>query len=487
MTQPQHDDRPPRLPKPESLEAKFKLLALLPYDRRAGRKHSLVYGFILDWFHSKYGDALASVRHVLGMIKERDPAGRGLYAGDVHSALSDLVAWGYLDQEKGSGRRASRYVPKWDLVCSVREIPNATDGAHSVRETPNASVREIPNATGASVRDSTNEDPSTVTRPQDGVTEIDGHYCAAPTAPPVSGLAAATAGTAQEGLEPFEQLWRAYDYKKNKREARAAFKKLAPDDALLSTMIAAATAWRASWAAQGDSAAPRYRLDKWLEREEYECDPPTGYKGKERKTKASEKPAAVKAAAVKALPGNAGELVRVLSAQNVGDPFSDNGVSIRFEGPKGVEEHLVKTHDNSGTRTEWEWVKVLYEAWGGYDEWPGRRAVATYDGECLTGMRPANGPDRIVVITEANLAETDGVKLLVGKLADEHGRPEGRLEIVTESGDAWEQAAGQKSLMMLFDALGVAAPDMDDLLFRPFMMTSAGGFKRAPEMLRTAA
>ncbi|OKP79288.1 hypothetical protein BTE77_08265 [Ensifer adhaerens] len=85
------DDKP-RLPKPESLEAKFKMMTLLPYDKRAKRKHCLVFDFICDWFHSDYGNALASVRHIVAAIKERDPAGIGLYTGDVHSALADLVS-----------------------------------------------------------------------------------------------------------------------------------------------------------------------------------------------------------------------------------------------------------------------------------------------------------------------------------------------------------------------------------------------------------
>jgi hypothetical protein len=114
------------IPKPESLEAKFRLMTVLPYDKRAKRKHILVYGFILDWFHSKYGDALASVRHIVANLKDRDPFEAGLYTGDVHSALTDLVAWGYLAQEKGSGRRASRYVPVWEkpvVFIKLRTLP----------------------------------------------------------------------------------------------------------------------------------------------------------------------------------------------------------------------------------------------------------------------------------------------------------------------------------------------------------------------------
>ncbi len=51
-------------------------------------------------------------------------------------------------------------------------------------------------------------------------------------------------------------------------------------------IVEAASAWQASWAAQGKSDAPRFTLAKWLEREEYECEPPTAFKPKERKSKA---------------------------------------------------------------------------------------------------------------------------------------------------------------------------------------------------------
>lgn len=247
---------PPRLPKPESLEAKFKLATNLPYDRRAKRKHCLVYGFVLDWYYSKYGDALASVRTVAETIKERDPAGRGLYAGDVHEALTDLVAWGYLARtEKGSGRRASRYVPVWDSVCSVRENANAS----SVRENANTSVRENTNATADSVRDFMNEDPSTLTRSQDPGTGKNDIDCA----PPADGLAATA--SAQEG---FDDLYAVYGVKKDKAAARRAYDKLEPSPALHTRMIDAAKAWSA--AAGG---IERMHLSRWIREERYDEDP----------------------------------------------------------------------------------------------------------------------------------------------------------------------------------------------------------------------
>jgi len=105
--------------RPDSLETKFKLMTLLPFDKRAGHKLILVYGFILDWHHSKYGDALVSVRHIVAHLKERDPFGAGISVSHVHSALPDLVSWGYLTVTPGSGKRAARYVPVWAHGSSV--------------------------------------------------------------------------------------------------------------------------------------------------------------------------------------------------------------------------------------------------------------------------------------------------------------------------------------------------------------------------------
>jgi len=274
-----------RQPKPESLEAKFKLMTLLPFDKRAKRKHLLVYGFVLDWFHSKYGDALASSRHVLAELKSRDPFGHGLYMGDVHSALTELVSWGYLSQEKGAGRRASRYVPVWSKFDSVRNSMNTTYEEASVRETPNMSVRETPNTKADSVHNSPNEDPSTPTRSQDQGTGVDGLECAPASPPPA---AAPLGGATAERAQGFEELWRAYGHKQKKAEAKAAYAKLAPEGDLHARMVTAAANWFERWAAQGKKEAPRFSLAKWIDREEYDCEPPTAYKRKERQARTEE-------------------------------------------------------------------------------------------------------------------------------------------------------------------------------------------------------
>ncbi|MBY5831224.1 hypothetical protein HFN47_18970 [Rhizobium leguminosarum] len=230
-------------PKPESLEAKFKLMTILPYDRRAKRKHILVYGFILDWYHDKYGDALASARHILATLKERDPFGHGLYMGDVHSALTELVSWGYLTQEKGTGRRASRYVPVWEKVRSVHKIPNATEDGISVLVSPNASVLVSPNATADSVHKIPNEDPLTGPVHKTGPQVMGSMFDAAPMAPPADGLEATAAGPASG--DGFIDFWKAWPRKHGKKKAEAVWKKF--DAELRQTIIEAASAWAAHY------------------------------------------------------------------------------------------------------------------------------------------------------------------------------------------------------------------------------------------------
>ncbi|MDQ0315507.1 hypothetical protein [Amorphus orientalis] len=288
MTQKSSADPPKKVfLEPESLALKFMLLSRLPFDRRAGRKHSLVYGFILDYFHSGYGDALASVRHIVACLKERDPFGRGLYIGDVHSALADLVEWGYLTQQKGSGRAASRYVPVWGDVPSVRGDQNSTGGEICIRGYPNTTVRAAPNTTATSVRESPNKDPLTVTRSLDPGTQEGGPDPAAASPTTAPGALAAPAGDEAAG-DSFEAVWRAYGYRQDKAKARAAYVKMNPSPDLHDAMVTAAKAWREDSESKG---TVRKRLDKWIAEELYDCDPPTGYRPKAGKPTPAPAPA----------------------------------------------------------------------------------------------------------------------------------------------------------------------------------------------------
>jgi hypothetical protein len=256
-------------PQPGKPLTQFKLMLMLGYEPRVLRKHILVFGFIVDWWHQDYGNALASVRHIVRLLKERDPHGRGLYMGDVHSALTDLVEWGWLRQEKGSGRKASRYIPAWQRCASVLESPNANDGQISVLEFPNVGVLESPNATATSVLESTNEDPSTVPGLQTGV-RVDGNeFKAAPVAPLAEGLAATAAVPA---LGAFEQFWSIWPRKHGKAAARVAFAKV-PDE-LHTAIVEAAGEWRDHYAEHGTDRKWIPEPANWLAKERWDEDLP---------------------------------------------------------------------------------------------------------------------------------------------------------------------------------------------------------------------
>ena len=466
-------DNEPRVPKPESLEAKFKLLALLPYDERVRRKHSLVYGFILDWYHSKYGDALASVRHVAGKLKERDPAGRGLGLPHVHGALSDLVEWGYLEQEKGSGKRASRYVPAWaHLNSSVTPVGNTKDVDPSVTPVGNTTVTPVGNTNPPSVTPVPNEDPSTRTRLQDRVTGIDGQECAAPTAPPAAAADAPRGtGPAQDG---FEELWQAYDYKKKKREAKAAYAKLAPDADLHSAMVEAARKWQSSWAAQNKPDAPRFHLHKWIEREEYECDPPTAYKPKERK-----QPRQADRDDAPAARGKLTEPLRIIGAEPIGSPFGDYRVRLVLDGKGGDQEHILKVFDENGPGADHLiYGKMQRVLSGDIEEWHGERVRLEISEDSIVDAVREAPPDRTVEIFHTELKSSNGEQLIVCKLCDADSKPEGRLEFVWESRDEYLQEQGQKRLSSLCHAVGVGElEDTKALEMIPFVLTSNGQFR----------
>lgn len=238
--------------KPASLEAKFKLMCRLPYDSRVKRRHVLVFGFILDWFHSHYGNALASVRHIDAHLKARDPSGTGLYIGQIHGALADLVSWGYLNREDGKGRRANRYTPAWAVLepC-VQESPNANDNDRSVLFLPNTSVLDSPNANGHSVHEFPNEDPPTPTRVIDP-----GTVCREVSAPAPAADAPGGSG--------FDRVWQAYGRLGNKAAARKAFDVIADPDVDLIAERAK------SWAASAKPGQRRMPLERWLAAEKWD-------------------------------------------------------------------------------------------------------------------------------------------------------------------------------------------------------------------------
>jgi len=418
----------------DGLENKFRLSTIAPLDRRMKRKHLAVYGFLLDWYHRKYGDALASVRHIVAQLKERDPAGIGLYTGDVHSALKDLEAWGYITADVGRGRKASRYVPVWAHGRSVHKIPNTTGDAHSVRETPNTSVRETPNTTGDSVRGNQNKDPSTLIRSQDQDTGKDGYDCA-PASPPLPvGLMATGAGGAQGG---FDEVWQAYFPQRgrgDKKKARAAYDKLSPDADLQKRIVASAADWHAAWAAQGDDSASRKHLDTWIAGEHYDCDPPGPYKAKDRKA---------------GLPGSGRTPAnhRGIASVPDNDNIPDIGIPI-----SGADMGNPITED--ADEIDWpEWAKGTPRTW----------PVGDLVGEFSDAVPLANCGDEFI---DFNFV-VSAPPALAGRSF--------LHRVCWQASTKTAQDEGQRSVTAILEAVGISdLKDTDDLLFKPLRVRSTG-------------
>lgn len=458
-----------RLPKPESLEAKLMLLCRLPYDRRAKRKHCLVFGFILDWYHDKYGNALASVRHIAATLKERDPAGNGLYLGDVHTALTDLVEWGYLQQDKGAGRKASRYVPAWNLVC-VRENANATGDDPSVRENANTCVRENANATAVSVREITNEDPLTGPGHRTGSHVMGNEFETAPVAPLTVGLEATVADTASG--DGFSEFWKAWPRKHGIKKARAEWRKISGETA---DIISAAAAWAAHYREHGTDKKWIPEPANWLAGERWLEDLPIIHG--DAKGAAIAKAKANAPTKAKASPSNdnakaQSEPVRIIAIEESGDPFGEWGIRLTVDDDFfKVQTFDLAVYKSGGNAADYDVYRQLLDvAYGIQSDLLGRRIHVATDGNRLNGVSAAKPAARYVQIAEADSA--DG-KTVSAVLEDINYKPEGRLDL------DWGQ------VLALCKVLGITdIRDTDELLFKDFVIDERGEFVSVEEFER---
>jgi hypothetical protein len=486
-------------------------------DKRASYKHMALIEFHWGWANEKYDwTSLASVRRMHSVLTERNPLGQpGMTTRHINSGNRELCEWGWLfELDKGSGRNASRFLPNY-TVFEIAATGNfskflngeisfsvshaGTRNGYEILRIPygdtDACTYEV-NANRFSVSPVGNKDSLTETGLQAGSTERD-IECAAPTAPPpVSGLSAATAAeTAQDEAKAtataktgFDELWAAYGHNRGKPEARRAYAKLAPDADLHAEMVVAAGKWRETWAAQDKPDAPRFTLAKWIEREEYECEPPSAYQAKERKAK----PAAANGDRPSAKVGGklTGQL-RVLEAEYIGSPFGDYRLRIKLDGPSGAQERVLKVLSESGPGEDNDVFNQIQQAFGANtDDMPGRRLRLEMDGERIVGVVPERAPDRHVEIAEADVVPVDGSKILVMRMVDPAGKPEGRVDIVFESDDPDEQVAGQRQLARFFDAVGMqlrADTDSDELVGRVLTLTGEGDFEQASVDMAVAA
>jgi hypothetical protein len=242
------------------LVKRAKLSDLMNYDERASYRHRRLWDFHLGWAHKDYNwTSLASVRRIRTEMLARSPTGKAISLQSIAGGNRDMVEWQYLfEDEKGKGRRGSRYSINWQLLelaangrfpVSVHPVGDAT----SVNPAVDTAVNHVVDAKSVSVHPVDDKDPTTQTRLQDGAMSSSNSSAAPATPPHAAGLSAAS-GEAPQGVRVpdtqagFEAFWNSYAHKQQRAKAKAAWAKLDPDTELAATIIIEAARWAEHYA-----------------------------------------------------------------------------------------------------------------------------------------------------------------------------------------------------------------------------------------------
>ncbi|AHY50705.1 hypothetical protein [Bradyrhizobium japonicum] len=261
------------------LVKRVKLSDLMNYDPRASYRHRRLWDFHLGWAHKDYNwTSLASVRRIHAEMQARSPTGTALSIQNIASGDRDLVEWKYLfEEEKGSGRRGSRFSINWQLLelaanghfpVSVHPVGDAI----SVHPVDDTSVHPVGDANPVSVHPVDDKDPTTKTRLTDGATSSSNGSDGAATPPASAGPVGAVPPESPPG--GFEEFWNAYAHKQQRAKAKAAWAKLDPSAELASTIITEAGRWATHYAEH--AVEPRWRVlpHNWLAGENWLQDLP---------------------------------------------------------------------------------------------------------------------------------------------------------------------------------------------------------------------
>lgn len=251
----------------------FQLVRLALRHPETTKADAAVLAEIVQRYHGEYGNGWAS----FDMLIEE----AGVSRPSVIRAKRKLERLGFITVlATGRKGRSTVYLPNFNLVPEKGVTPDTkTKGVKDDTVIAGLGVKDDTEKPEYGVKDDT---PSYLHVPADkaGIHE---RYLD-PAAPPMAGLTAASAGAHGEGK--FDQLYKAYGHRRGRADARKAYEALAPTEETHADILAAAEAWRQAWARQGNPDAPRFTLAKWLERECYHEDPPTGFATTQRRQRA---------------------------------------------------------------------------------------------------------------------------------------------------------------------------------------------------------
>jgi hypothetical protein len=323
----------------------YKLLCAIIDSPWATRLDCKVARHVIDRYYPKHGNGRASLRYL--------EQATGTQRNKVITSLRRLAERGAITTMRQSqGTRPTEYALNFDFPASGS--PEVTASGDVPSGSPEVTPRGSLEGTASVSSGSLQVTESYLLNPAyKAEIQIDRVDPAAPLAPPLAdGLSATAAGgTAVEEEEErapakptFELLWRTYDFKRGKDEARKAWMAL-PADVDKVAVIEAAAAWQASWAAQGKPDAPRKHLATWLAKEVYDEDAPTGYQKVEKaKAKAKTKPAGKGEFGI----GANTKRFTITAHEAEGSPFADFWETFTFRADDG-QEFSKRMHNVSAT------------------------------------------------------------------------------------------------------------------------------------------
>jgi hypothetical protein len=250
----------------------YKLLGAVIDAPWATRLDHKITRHVIDRYYAKFGNARASLRYL--------EKATGATRANIIESIRRVTENGVIRViRQGIGTRPTEYDLNFEFASKPSSgIADDTSTSGIVGDTPSGIADDTSSAASGiagnteSYLRNMSTDMLTVSRNED--------THAVPTAPPVCGPEAATAAAAWDPeTQPvrFEELWAAFPRKHHRAKAKAAYDKLAPNDALHADLVAAATALAAHHEKNGTEKKWWKHLHTWIEQERYLEDLPEPY------------------------------------------------------------------------------------------------------------------------------------------------------------------------------------------------------------------
>lgn len=258
----------------DSLKYQWRLYGIVARSEWATSLDKSIAYEIVENYRKDFGNSRASLRYLERATKATRT--------NIIASLRRLVEFGPFSVfRQGAGVRPTEYTLHFDMVAE-----NVSGITHNT--TSNNNHSGIVHNTSCGLVGNTSNLHSGIADNTESVLQVTAYKAGLPDREiEPSARSAPLAATLVEGgaavpVGGFEELWRAYGYRRDKAAAKKAYEAINPDADLHAAIVESAKSWEEAWEAQGKANAPRRTLAKWLTSECYDEDPPRGYRPKQK-------------------------------------------------------------------------------------------------------------------------------------------------------------------------------------------------------------